>query len=136
MEKGSYTLVLKLEETKEIKVGSLGPIKFEKGFYSYNGSAMGPGGLKRIQRHKSLLKGQQKYTVNWHIDYLTSQEEASFVKAFTHIGENLECAISQKLDLKSVNKFGSTDCNCKSHLYYSEDKEKMIDQLKQLYSRN
>jgi len=48
--KGSYVLVVRLEEAASITVGKLGPQAFPKGYYLYFGSALN--GLEgRIQRH-------------------------------------------------------------------------------------
>ncbi|MCD6590442.1 MAG: GIY-YIG nuclease family protein, partial [Candidatus Aenigmarchaeota archaeon] len=60
----SYILILKLDENKEIKIGSLGNIKFKKGYYMYVGSAKNS--IKRIERHFKVEK-----KLRWHIDYLS-----------------------------------------------------------------
>ena len=65
-EKGTYVIVLYLDENKSIQIGKLGQFKFKKGYYAYVGSAFGPGGLKsRIKRHI-----EPKKSYHWHIDYL------------------------------------------------------------------
>jgi len=124
-EPGIYTLILSLSQAGQIKVGSLGAIDFAGGFYSYTGSARGPGGLKRVDRHIRVLEGI-KTTRRWHIDYLlphTSLEEV-FI---TRTSLNLECSIAKALGrhLMAVPRFGCTDCRCLSHLHYSLELQEM-----------
>lgn len=120
MEKGSYSLFIRLDEERKIRIGSLGEITFLKGFYAYNGSAFGPGGFKRVNRHKKMLKGQGN--THWHIDYLLSSLQASFVGVIKSDGD-IECDLSRvdedKVDL--IDNFGCSDCKCGSHLLFSEN---------------
>ena len=54
--KGSYVLVLKLEEDKRLTIGRLGTFEFPAGLYLYCGSALN--GLEaRVRRH--LRQGQE-----------------------------------------------------------------------------
>jgi Uri superfamily endonuclease len=118
-EQGIYTLILSLPCAQKITIGSLGVIDFAGGFYSYTGSARGPGGLKRIDRHIQVLEGI-KTTRRWHIDYLLPH--AGFLEAFvTKTTLDLECRIANALEkrLMPVPRFGCTDCRCISHLHYS-----------------
>lgn len=92
---------------------------FAAGFYSYTGSARGPGGLKRIDRHILVSEGI-KTTRRWHIDYLLPH--AGFLEAFiTKTTLDLECSIAEAIGkrLLPVPGFGCTDCRCMSHLHYS-----------------
>ena len=116
--KGSYILIIQLEDDKKIFVGKLGKIDFKKGYYVYVGSAMN--GLKqRLQRH---LRSQKK--THWHVDYLTSQAKITniFLKLSNH---KQECKIAQTLaaKLSAITEFGCSDCKCKSHLFYGSYKE-------------
>jgi Uri superfamily endonuclease len=131
MDPGIYTLVLWLDRAREIEVGSLGIVQFVEGYYSYTGSARGPGGLKRLERHKRVLLGASSVR-RWHIDYLlpyTSLVEA----AVTRTSVDLECRIARKIgsELKMVPHFGSTDCRCPSHLHFSIS----MDQIKDVVRR-
>ena len=55
--KGTYCLLLHSDADKSIKVGALGKLNIQKGYYVYIGSAFGPGGLKaRIGRHIKKTK--------------------------------------------------------------------------------
>jgi len=79
MQKGSYSLMIELKSSQEIKIGALGTKKFPKGYYAYNGSAFGPGGFKRVERHKQTLEKGNK--MHWHIDYFLSNSETKYVWA-------------------------------------------------------
>ena len=111
--KGAYVLIIGLPKSAEIQVGQLGKIKFKNGFYAYVGSALG--GLEaRISRH---FRKEKK--IHWHIDYLLVWAMIKDV----YISELKECDIVKKLAdyLPCVRGFGSSDCDCKSHLFYNED---------------
>ena len=119
--KGSYLLLIELPVKTTIKIGKLGLIDFPSGWYVYVGSAMN-GIESRIKRHFSLNKN-----FHWHIDYFidTAHLKQAYYKK-SKIKE--ECAISERLNLlfDSIPLFGSSDCECSSHLFYG-DKEKIIE---------
>lgn len=119
-EPGIYTLILCLPGTERIEVGSLGGIHFPKGFYCYTGSARGPGGLKRLDRHAAVTKGINK-TRRWHIDYLLPRCHW-LQPVITRTDQDLECCIARAIGerLVCVPRFGCSDCRCASHLHYSE----------------
>jgi sugar fermentation stimulation protein A len=115
---GAYIVVLYLNSNKRIKVGRLGKIYFKKGFYCYVGSAIGK--MKIEKRCKRHLKKNKK--LRWHIDYL--RKEASVIKS----KEKIECKIARKILRIAdgyVEKFGSSDCKCVSHLFYSRNKKSL-----------
>ncbi len=124
--KGSYILVILLEKEKIIKIGSLRNILFSKGFYLYVGSAMGNTGsstlLNRVKRH-FLNKREKK--LHWHIDYLLAATNSHIVKLYLIPSiQSLECIIAQELLEQCddfIKDFGSSDCNCKSHLCYFQN---------------
>jgi len=117
-EKGSYLLLLKLLEPIEIRVGKLGRIGFERGWYAYAGSAFGPGGLAARLKHH--LRPVQKR--HWHIDYL--RDEAIVMAIWMAQGppsrEHDWAWILAKRPWsgKWVRGFGCSDCKCPSHLVY------------------
>ncbi|KAA0006558.1 MAG: GIY-YIG nuclease family protein [Thermoplasmata archaeon] len=123
--KGSYILIAEIDKPKRIKIGKLGEIYFKKGYYAYVGSALNSL-EKRIGRH---IRKEKK--IRWHIDYLL--QHASIKKIFYKEGdEREECMIASKFDLNYIPKFGSSDCNCKSHLFYSKNMvsiEKIIKKI-------
>ena len=120
-EMGIYTLILFLPLARRITVGSLGDIDFSPGYYSYTGSARGPGGLKRVDRHIQICKGTRQ-TRRWHIDYLLAK--CNFVEAIiTKTELDLECEIARIIGerLEPKPRFGCTDCSCVSHLHCSKN---------------
>jgi Uri superfamily endonuclease len=72
---GTYTLVIELPETAQIRVGALGTNTFDPGWYAYVGSANGPGGFARVERHRELAAGERDVR-HWHVDYLLGSERA------------------------------------------------------------
>lgn len=111
--KGTYVLLARLDKDREIGIGSLGSIKFRKGFYAYVGS--GQGSLeKRVGRHFSAEKKR-----HWHIDYFL--EKAGIEKAIFWESGREECELAERMAERfgSVRKFGCSDCGCGSHLFYS-----------------
>ncbi|WP_096895603.1 GIY-YIG nuclease family protein [Candidatus Scalindua japonica] len=112
---GIYKLVIELSKNKEIKIGKLGTFVFPKGYYVYTGSAQN-GLEKRINRH---LSSDKKF--HWHIDYLLAY--AKVINVLTYVGKKDECRINsmtgqKKSATRIVKKFGSSDCDCVTHLYY------------------
>jgi len=110
----TYLLRIALDGDIKTHVGSLGDLYFKKGAYLYVGSAKR--GLKaRIERH--LVK---KKKIFWHIDYLLSLRHAQIKDIWINIKKK-ECQTASKLYKKNcgfVNKFGSSDCRCPSHLFF------------------
>jgi len=124
--KGSYILVVFIQKNIELIIGALGKIKFNKGYYLYIGSAMGNSGsttlINRVRRHVSPARSKK---IHWHIDYVLNTNFASVCCVYLIPSlENLECLIANELLNVSdghINKFGSSDCHCKSHLLYFKD---------------
>lgn len=123
MGKGTYSLILKLENDQHIEIGKLGKFLFKKGYYVYSGSALG--GFGRVKYH--LKKNKNK---RWHIDYLL--DNAKITKIFlSEVEKNYEHEVSKSLSNSKnaevlVRGFGSSDCKegCPSHLiYFSENPE-------------
>jgi len=125
--KGTYVLVTELKENSRIKIGKLGTINFPKGYYCYVGSALGKSiNLEnRISRHKKLNTNKTG-KLKWHIDYFLVNPSASIIDTIMiNNDRRMECEISKKLEkvaVKSINNFGSSDCNCKSHFHYFKEK--------------
>lgn len=115
-EKGIYVLVLECVNPCEVRIGSLGTLQTEKGYYAYIGSAHGGGGIKsRLGRH---LKTAKK--CRWHIDYLRRRMRAAAVwyetsapEAEHEIAERF-ISMGAKVPMKG---FGSSDCSCETHLF-------------------
>lgn len=131
MQKGAYTLLLVLENDQHIEIGKIGKILFKKGYYVYNGSALG--GFGRVRYH---LK--QNKTKRWHIDYLL--EYAKILKIIiSKDTKNHEHDISKFLiniidaEIPLVG-FGSSDCKekCPSHLIYFKKVPEICDAYEKL----
>ncbi len=79
----------------------------------------------RVKRHLRLPKQKNKH---WHIDYLLENKEVSIIKLYLIPNkQKLECKLAQELLSISdgfIDKFGSSDCRCQSHLIYFNDKWK------------
>ncbi|MEM2934840.1 MAG: GIY-YIG nuclease family protein [Candidatus Thermoplasmatota archaeon] len=120
--KGCYILIIEIEKDKKIKIGKK-EAYFKKGYYAYIGSAMNSI-EKRIERH--LRKEKRK---RWHIDYLL--EEGKIKKIFYKESKfKEECDIAKKFDsFEAIPEFGSSDCKCKSHLFYSSRIEEFYGKL-------
>jgi len=115
---GTYALILRCRHERSINTGKLGEMSVRKGCYVYVESAFGSGGLvARIKHHCRISK-----SFHWHIDYLRPAVEITEVW-YSHdpIKREHEWAVifmgvhGVKLPLKG---FGSTDCNCHSHLFF------------------
>lgn len=113
---GTYILLIELTEANPINVGKLGIHIFEPGYYLYVGSALN-GLVSRISRHMRSDK-----PCHWHIDYLT--QVARVIGIFWTVGtKNNECEwssqiASSKISTSPVRGFGSSDCKCRTHLYF------------------
>lgn len=121
---GVYLLLMKLSKDRKLKVGRLGRIPFKKGYYVYVGS--GRRGLKkRIERH--LRKAKRTH---WHIDYLLKFSRV--IEAIPiETDRSLECKLAGELGkkLQPIRGFGSSDCKCPSHLFYSSSLNKLRDTI-------
>ena len=117
--KGSYILLIKLSEGQDFKIGSLKTIHFPRGYYAYAGSAMG-GFESRLRHHLNDNK-----RLHWHIDYLLQQASISSI-ILCETNDRAECAVAQALSRQfdSIPGFGSSDCKCRSHLFFAADEMK------------
>lgn len=116
--KGIYILVLELCAPKEIAIGKAGINIFDKGIYIYIGSAVGPGGIEGRLKHHYKISDKP----HWHIDYL--RKEADLINVFFFEGdkelEHLFAIQLSKTFRSPIPKFGSSDCNCYSHLFFNK----------------
>ena len=118
--KGSYILLIRLSRQQTIAIGKRQAVPFSRGGYAYVGSAMG--GLKsRLSRH---LRGNKK--PHWHIDYLLQRASISGI-IVCETEERAECSIARALGSRfsSIPGFGSSDCQCPSHLFYAAGEGQM-----------
>ena len=115
-DRGSYFLLLHLARRRRLQVGQLGSMLFEKGHYVYAGSAMANLSA-RLARHCRLRK-----RMHWHVDYLRQAADA-VVPVPVRASRRLECELVRGLEAimgAGVPGFGSSDCDCPSHLFRSE----------------
>jgi len=105
-----------LPSDASINIGRLGNIHFKAGYYLYVGSGQ-TNVEKRVNRYFNKIKKSR-----WHIDYLLESGKAIPVKALIlKLSKKYECKISRFIESKGiipVLRFGSSDCNCSSHLFY------------------
>jgi Uri superfamily endonuclease len=121
-EPGSYVLVIHLAQPARITVGKLGTFEFNAGWYTYAGSAIGPGGLAaRLAYHHRRNK-----SYNWHIDYLLVH--ADLVEIWWAVeNKRKECVWASALRAipgarVPVPNFGASDCRCLAHLVYFQQR--------------
>jgi Uri superfamily endonuclease len=116
MDKGIYCLVFRNQQC-EVRVGTLGALPFAGGWHVYVGSAQGPGGLKRLDRHIRLAAEWDK-RAKWHVDYLLTDPDFCLSYAvFAITSEKLECRLARKIGGTAIPAFGCSDCGCSSHLF-------------------
>ncbi len=116
MEPGTYCLIIR-NPLLEMPVGALGDCVFPAGWHVYVGSALGPGGLIRAERHIRLYNLKNR-PPRWHIDYLLLHPLCR-LEAVARIPSRTraECMLAGRIPGKPVPGFGSSDCDCMSHLF-------------------
>jgi Uri superfamily endonuclease len=125
---GTYILLAELGSRATIEIGKIGSLSFAAGTYAYVGSAFGPGGLAaRLGRYASVARRK-----HWHIDFLLDQGEV--VGALVRTDKRRrECAWANwtaNRALRNVPNFGSSDCRCKSHLFFVGNDEKAEEMVR------
>ncbi len=126
MDKGIYCLVLE-NPACTVRIGALGPVPFAAGWHCYIGSALGSGGLLRLERHVNLATLKDRRP-KWHVDYLLTDPRFKIVYSVSAVTEErLECRLASALfcDTSGVERFGCSDCTCQSHLLYRKSDPKM-----------
>jgi sugar fermentation stimulation protein A len=111
-DRGSYLLLMRLDEPRRVAVGSLGEIDFPAGHYTYIGSAM-QNLTARIARHQRRRK-----KLHWHVDHLR-QHASEVIPLPIRSSKRLECELAEAFSrqLQPVAPgFGSSDCRCNTHL--------------------
>lgn len=117
--KGTYALVLECTEPAEVSVGALGVLELNPGVLVYVGSAFGSGGLAGRLRHHLLPVTRP----HWHLDYIrphVALQAAWCVAGPRSLEHDWARAVA---DIRGfsvpLSGFGSSDCNCVSHLLCS-----------------
>jgi len=117
---GAYVLHMRVDpgrtaQERQVEIGALGTHSLAPGHYLYVGSAMGTM-TTRIARHLRVRK-----RMRWHVDYLRAVSDWAAVYP-VYSTRRLECPLATALSSflpQPFPGFGSSDCACKSHLFFS-----------------
>lgn len=78
--------------------------------------------VNRVKRH---IKPSEDKKTHWHIDYLLNHKRSLITKLYLIPSlKRLECLIAKdliKIADDYIKDFGSSDCNCLSHLFYFKE---------------
>jgi Uri superfamily endonuclease len=127
--KGVYVLIIQVNKDTHVNMGAIGKSTFKEGLYAYVGSAQN-NLEQRVKRH--LRKEKRKF---WHVDYLLDNNATKVLKVFHKQADKTEeCTIAKVISErgKSIDGFGSSDCNCKSHLFRIKDYEFLQESMRVL----
>jgi len=114
-DRGSYLLIVETSRKIPLQAGGLAARNFLTGYHVYVGSAMSELSA-RLARHQRKTK-----KLRWHIDYLTAKADR-IVALPIRSSQRLECGIAKALAAilePGPRGFGSSDCNCATHLFFS-----------------
>jgi len=117
---GTYVLLFFLSEQQKFRAGKKIEINLLPGYYLYIGSAFGPGGLRARLNHHIHLRASAR----WHVDYLNQVAVlkeiwyATTARKREHDWANLFQQLTELF--LPVEGFGSSDCQCRAHLFSSE----------------
>ena len=131
---GTYMLLLECDKRVELSIGKLGKMTTEPGYYLYVGSAFGPGGIRARITHHARIASRP----HWHMDYLRAAAE--LLDAWCVYGTRCEHAWAYSL-LRSeaaavpLKGFGSSDCDCATHLFYFKHKPVKAELEKRLNNK-
>lgn len=125
---GTYAVIFscaQLHDNYQCQIGRLGTMKLKQGYFSYVGSAFGPGGLKaRLAHHQRRAKKP-----HWHLDYLKPylQIEAIWFTRDPARREHLWASVMGDGAGSAIALlgFGSSDCDCPTHLLYSSTRPEL-----------
>ena len=131
MEAGTYSILLELPRETRIEFGAAGERVLDAGWYAYTGSAFGPGGLSRVERHRRVARGEND-TRHWHVDYLLGAAPSRWDGVWTTT-RDAECMVAGQLPGEAIQGIGATDCDCASHLQYTPDRASMVQALDRRY---
>ncbi|WP_254536317.1 GIY-YIG nuclease family protein [Halomarina litorea] len=131
---GTYTLVVELTDGATVEFGAAGARDLQAGWYAYVGSAFGPGGFSRVDRHRELARGNRD-TRHWHVDSLLGHPASRLAEVVTTADADVECAVARSLaeTLTPVAGLGASDCDCDSHLAFAPDHERLVDAVERTH---
>ncbi|MFB6085764.1 MAG: DUF123 domain-containing protein [Halodesulfurarchaeum sp.] len=134
MNPGTYTILLELEEERTVTFGAAGSRELAPGFYAYTGSAFGPGGLSRVDRHRRVLRGRNS-TRHWHVDYLLDNSAVTWIGTWVSPHRRNECEIAGALLGDPLPGIGSSDCSCESHLVFHTDRSTLTTAIEAVHEK-
>jgi Uri superfamily endonuclease len=108
-----YVVLTYVPRRTALRVGSLGTVSFERGWYAYVGSAV-RGRRARVARHFAAEK-----PLRWHADYLSTAFPPR--RGWLVDGAAGECELAAGLAAsvgaeRRPPRFGAGDCRCAGHL--------------------
>ena len=119
---GTYALIFSASRKGKLSIGKIGTLELKLGIYIYIGSAFGPGGLKARIRHHC----RKAVRPHWHIDHLAS---ALALKEIWYTCDPIHREHQWATMIANIRGgslplagFGSSDCRCKSHLFFFNSK--------------
>lgn len=132
MHTGTYLLILHCSKKASVPIGRLGTLVTEPGYYIYVGSAFGPGGIPaRLSHHEKVAS-----TPHWHIDYLRHHcalDECWYTEDSVHYehdwAERLQHFHGARI---AMPHFGSSDCQCSTHLFHFHHKPRFIEIVREV----
>ena len=133
MASGTYTLLIELPERATITFGAAGERDLDPGIYAYTGSAFGPGGFSRIDRHRRVATGDNDVR-HWHVDYLLGHPGTRIAAVVRSADADVECAVSQRLAGEPISGIGASDCDCDSHLVYCGSGSGIVDDVRRVHA--
>jgi endonuclease-3 len=129
---GTYSLLVEVPESTSATVGAVGTVHFDAGWYAYTGSALGPGGFARVDRHRELARGDREAR-HWHIDYLLGLADSRVDAVVETAALDGECEVARAIGGDPIPAFGSTDCRCQSHLHYSPRRDHLLASIERAH---
>ncbi|MUV60772.1 DUF123 domain-containing protein [Halobacterium sp. CBA1126] len=136
MAEGTYTLLVELPVRTTVEFGARGAYDLDPGWYAYTGSAFGPGGLGRVDRHRELAAGERDAR-HWHVDYLLGRPESRVAAVYVTEDEDVECETARTLADAgaAVDGLGASDCDCATHLAYAARREALESVAAEIHDR-
>jgi endonuclease-3 len=141
-ERGTYTLLVELDAPTTVSFGAQGARDLPSGWYAYTGTAFGPGGFSRVERHRRVARGDNDAR-HWHVDYLLGHPDARLVDDVRTPGADAECSVARRMcgdgpavdgenpaepidGIDEVSGVGATDCDCSAHLHGPADRTTLV----------
>lgn len=123
---GTYVLEIAVSRPITVDVGALGSLAFAAQPYAYVGSALGPGGFSRVDRHRELARGERDVR-HWHVDYLLGHPATRLETVVTAPDADRECEFAAALPGEPIQGFGASDCDCEAHLFAVPDRDAFLE---------